>query len=618
MCHNEFVMVRILTKDYTELDLTKGFEFQIEMENPMLEEEHIPSAFSTQISFPPSPVNRRVFGYTPAMFLAPNVKRLEASVWIGGVPFVSGALVYDGIEDGNLMYTFTEKVAELDGKIWEKSILEFPTNNRNLPSGKFSTPLLINKSNVAVKPYSVISRVPVDGEPGCVGATTGQLSEDDYLYRQKYFNYVNASESSSYETFIPAIPLRVILDGCPVSLPDGLLFRNGWAELSILGRYHEFLFDDVVKPNRWRDAAASSATTTSLSGRTREASSGKPTRRGDSLPSKAKVTDLASFLPDLSFAELIKGICSMFCSTMFNEGGTLRLIENSDVLGSADIDDWSQKVSDDFSAEEEPAMSYKFGFGDKSDTLDSEKLTQNIADGAVEKIQEGNVDGILSHFTDDDYKVVFDEATGDVYSGRKYDGVVRRYFDSTAAGVIKQVTETAYECDILYEGAKPVENNVDDADTFDNSADFLTAPCVPEKIFYSDTTFPRCMAAIIEPNAVGDERDSKVYVGISYEGQFFSNGVFSPLTKTDGLFVGTEDLTPGGLWNQYHKAFAGWLGKTRQRVSADVNLSPIDLHNFRLYRAVYFKGRQWVVAKLSVTLAAGSEAVSARGEFIEI
>ena len=38
-------MVRILTKDYTELDLTKGFEFQIEMENPMLDEEHIPSAF---------------------------------------------------------------------------------------------------------------------------------------------------------------------------------------------------------------------------------------------------------------------------------------------------------------------------------------------------------------------------------------------------------------------------------------------------------------------------------------------------------------------------------------------------------------------------------------------
>ena len=146
-------MVRILTKDFTELDLTKGFEFQIEMENPMLEEDHIPSAFSTQISFPPSPVNRRVFGYTPAMFLAPNVKRLEASVWIGGVPFVSGTLVYDGIEDGCLMYTFTEKVVELEGKIWDQEILEFDVRNGVPSSDLFSTPLLIRKSGVTLHPY---------------------------------------------------------------------------------------------------------------------------------------------------------------------------------------------------------------------------------------------------------------------------------------------------------------------------------------------------------------------------------------------------------------------------------------------------------------------------------
>lgn len=126
------------------------------------------------------------------------------------------------------------------------------------------------------------------------------------------------------------------------------------------------------------------------------------------------------------------------------------------------------------------------------------------------------------------------------------------------------------------------------------------------------------MAAIIEPNAIGNERDNKVYIGISYEDQFFSNGVFSPVSRADALFVGTDDLTPGGLYDKYHKAFAEWLGKTRQRVSVDVNLSPIDLHNFRLYRPVYFKGRKWIVAKLSVTVAAGSEAVSTRGEFIEI
>jgi len=532
------------------------------------------------------------------------------------VPFVSGTLVYDGIEDGCLMYTFTEKVVELEGKIWEKSILEFETGSIPSGSSKFSTPLLINKNNVAVQPYSVISRIPISGEPGSAGATTGKLSEDDYLYRQKYFNYVNNSERFSYQTFIPAIPLRIVLAGCSVEIPNGLLFRNGWAELSILGRYHEYLFDDVAKPNRWRDTATS-GTTTSLSGN-RQPSTGKPTRRGDSTPSRSKITDLASSLPDVSFAELIKGVCSMFCSTIFKDGGTFRLIENSDVIGSSSLEDWDQKVGDDFSSEEESAMSYKFGFGDDGDSSDSAKLTQNLNDGSIEAIQEGNVDGILAHFTsEDEYTVVFDESTGDVYSGRKYDGVVRRYYNSSN-GAITPVTETAYECDVLYKGAQPVENKLDVDDSFDNSSDFLTARCVPEKIFYSDTSFPRRMVAIIEPHAADGERDNKVYVGISYEDQFFCNGVFSPISRTDSMFVGTEDITPGGLWDKYHKAFAEWLGKTRQRVSVDVNLSPIDLHNFRLYRPVYFKGRKWIVAKLSVTVAAGSEAVSTRGEFIEI
>ena len=582
-------MVRILTKDFTELDLTKGFEFQIEMENPMLEEDHIPSAFSTQISFPPSPVNRRVFGYTPAMFLAPNVKRLEASVWIGGVPFVSGTLVYDGIEDGCLMYTFTEKVVELGGKIWEKNILEFDT--RNLPSSeKYSTPLLINKNNVAVQPYSKASRMPVSGEP-----EYGFTKVDSLLYLQKYYNYTSDSESITYKTLIPAVPVRVILSGCPVKIPDRLLFRNGWAELSILGRYHEYLYDDVAKP----DSFSASQT-------------GKPSQSG------SYKTDIASFLPDISFADLLKNLCRIFCSTVFHDGNDLRLINNDDVFSQSNIEDWTDRVCDDFSSEEEAALSYKFGFSDDDSSSDSSEMENNIENGTVEQIEEGNIQGILNHFTSkDDYSVVFDKSTGDVYSGRQYDGVVKKWYSSTGGGVTVD-TETAYECDVLYQGSKPVENKVDDADDYDNSTDFLIPKCSPEKIFLSDSGRAYRMAAIIAPNAVGDERDNKVYIGISYEDQFFSNGVFSPVSRMDSLFVGTEDLTPGGLYDKYHKAFAEWLGKTRQRVSVDVNLSPIDLHNFRLYRPVYFKGRKWIVAKLSVTVAAGSEAVSTRGEFIEI
>ena len=218
-------MVRILTKDFTELDLTKGFEFQIEMENPMLEEDHIPSAFSTQISFPPSPVNRRVFGYTPAMFLAPNVKRLEASVWIGGVPFVSGTLVYDGIEDGCLMYTFTEKVVELEGKIWDQEILEFDVRNGVPSSDLFSTPLLIRKSGVALHPYEGTIR------------SLGPQDTTKRTYQTKYLNYVSSYETFDYSTFTPAVRVSTIMRNLPVDFPTRVSFITV-EDLCVLGCYH--------------------------------------------------------------------------------------------------------------------------------------------------------------------------------------------------------------------------------------------------------------------------------------------------------------------------------------------------------------------------------------------
>lgn len=301
----------------------------------------------------------------------------------------------------------------------------------------------------------------------------------------------------------------------------------------------------------------------------------------------------------------------------FHDGNDIRLIHNGEVFSQSDIDDWTDKISDGFSSEEEAAMSYKFGFYSDS-TSDSDELEKNIENGGVELIQEGNLKGILEHFTSkENYYVVLEGSTGDVYSGRQYDGIVKKRYSSTGGGVTVD-TETAYECDVLFQGAKPIENKVNDADVYDNSTVFLLPKCSPEKIFSSDTFRTYKMAAIIEPNAVGDERDNKVYIGISYEEQFFGHGVFQPITQSEAMFVGTEDLTPGGLWDKYHKAFAQWLGKTRQRVAVDVNLTPVELHNFRLYRPVYFRGRKWIVAKLSVTVAAGSDRASTRGEFIEI
>lgn len=580
-------MVRILTKDYTELDLTKGFEFQIEMENPMLEEDHIPSAFSTQISFPPSPVNRRVFGYTPAMLLAPNVKRLEASVWIGGVPFVSGTLVYDGIEDGCLMYTFTEKVVELEGKIWDQEMLRFPITSLPTDNTIFRTPLLVNKQHVADHPYAETNASAACG--------------------LKYYNYQDSDTKLTYNSFIPVVYVSAILKKQPIDcLSDILGSEPDEYPLAIIGQYHGILFNDLHKDG------------TSTRGDSRR---GAPARVNS-------YTDIANFLPDITFAELVKNVGQIFCSSFFSENGRLVMKSAEAILTSSNPMDLDELISDDFSCEVETAQKYKFGYQeDESGDYNLDNLEKDIANGEIVSQENFIVSDILSKFKDE-YTAVFCDETKDIYSGRRYQvktgTKTETYYEEVQQGEtwvtvektrVVDVFTDFYDSDVIYQGAKAEEASADeDADEFDNVSDFMAVRCIPEKTMDYIRMMP-----IVEPEGVSGDRSKKAYIGIIHtDGSLVSNGCFAAITKSDALFQGKGSITPSGLWDKYHKSFSEWLGKTRQRVSVDVNLTPIDLHNFRLYRPVYFKGRKWIVAKLSVTVAAGSETVSTRGEFIEI
>ena len=585
--------VRILTKDYTELDLTKGFEFQIEMENPMLDEEHIPSAFSTQISFPPSPVNRKVFGYTPAMFLAPNVKRLEASVWIGGVPFVSGTLVYDGIEDGCLMYTFTEKVVELEGKIWDQELLRFSITSLPKKDDLFTTPLLINRQHVADHPFA-----------------------EKYVKeacRLKYYNYKDNDTPLTYDSFIPAVYVSAILGKLPIDfIPDILgkpLALGGHPEnypLAILAPYHSILFNDLHKNGDPREGP----------------------RRG--APARVdSYTDIANFLPDITFADLLKNLGAIFCSAFFQEDGRLRMMSANSILTSGDAMDLDGKISDDFSSESAFAQKYSFGYQEgEAGEYDIDRLERDIANGKVATLGQFEIEDLFAQFKDD-YTVVFCDSTKDVYSGRHYrvkTGTrTETYYEDVQQGetwvTVEKTREVDvfadyYESDVIYQGSKTEETTVEDKDAegFSNISDFLAVRCVPEK-----TNASNAMAPIINPEAVSGDRSKKAYIGIIHlYNCLVSNGYSATYSKMDAMFQGRGAITPDALWDKYHKAFAQWLGKTRQRVAVDVNLTPVELHNFRLYRPVYFRGRKWIVAKFSVTVAAGSDRVSTRGEFIEI
>ena len=155
-------MTGIRTETGVWLDISPDAEFELSIENPLLRDDRIPSSWSTDISLPPTPLNKRVLGYMGALMSEPAVKKLKATIEAGGLGIFEGTLEYDSIdENGNLLYTFSArnldddwdiKIHELPGLLYgQNSGHDYDSLMSALKAGEIdgvSLPLIINESLV--------------------------------------------------------------------------------------------------------------------------------------------------------------------------------------------------------------------------------------------------------------------------------------------------------------------------------------------------------------------------------------------------------------------------------------------------------------------------------------
>lgn len=195
--------------------------------------------------------------------------------------------------------------------------------------------------------------------------------------------------------------------------------------------------------------------------------------------------------------------------------------------------------------------------------------------------------------------------TGDSYTGKKY---------SSVAGLIE------CDCTAHYIGSYGCgEDDDDDKDVFDQSISMELVKCVPDTVWHheGDTSrIGRVMAPMVSFVSPEAERGSSVVIGLlnRTERQMTDKGVLIHDSSAD-LDTG-QSLTIDNLYEKYHKDFAIWVGKDRQEVSAELNLTMAELSSFRLWQKVRFAGRLWLVKKLTIDFAPGR--MSVRGDFISL
>ena len=575
-------MITIYDKStHTLLDLDRDSTFEITHEHPMLDASHTPVPFSTSISFPVSENNKRVFGFIEgALLLDPSVKSLEVDIYMGGLPILSGSLLYEGFEDGLLQYSFSGRNLEEDwnAKIWtqvNQSTSTIPPSiniSQRLEfiraikeGGHFlDAPLLINKEATVYTTYGVCSWAE-KVEPSI-----------------KFHNW----PAEDNVIFTPAFRCYLLLEK---------VLKNTIIDESILAALRQLAIVAQYKPDGLYNEV------------------GIPLRSG---------YDCQNMLPDITVYNLVQNLARIFCAALYKDGSSFRLISDNTILSDPDFEDWTDKISDVVSLSSEEATSYilKFNNSDKDNVYDLQNLSEDLEDGDVTiaesllsvirglgRNQEASED---SEEITEGIKAVRHARTKDMYSGRY--ALLQRPYNALLP-----------VCDLVYHHNPIVDTSVGEGGySFDNSIDFNLVRCLPECAAMREGGYSYRMCPVIEPAAIGAARGEDVYIGILTNNQLVDKGItFAP--DANGI-NGTPDsdcglsLSPDALYETYHKAFAEWLAKDRQVISADLNLTAADIINFRSYKKVLINNRLWLVKKLSLTMSSSSELIRATGEFVSL
>ena len=578
-------MIEIITASGVSLDIDPTYEFEIEMENPMLDDSHIPVAYSTSIAFLPTAKNKIVFGYLAAMYREPDVKKLSVSIHASGIPLFWGVLEYESIEDGKLNYTFAGRDLENEwcGYIHNLShlsrieisrdnysLMQFDGRLKMIQEGyeewiqDFEIPMIVGEENIADVEY-----------------TKNNIGVDCVEYKIKYHNY---HWYPIVSVISPAVKVSCVLSEAFKNISISEDIQTLYNALAILGLHRSKQLCPLY---------------------------------GMQQTEKHKLLlDVADSLPECTVLDLVTNVAKLFCATIFRDGSSFVLKTNKEVLSNSTIMDWTDKVSDDYNLSQEDESSYSFGYANDDDenTYTTESESSNTEDGSIVDV-DTMLDVVQTVKDSADYVAVRNLTTGDMYSGKKM--------------TITTATNAQYTLpymDMLLHKLHKVESDESKESSYDNTMDFKSVRCIPvTSIDNASPTFTlHQVCPIVTFPAAEDNRPSDLWIGTLINGQLVDKGCcFERPTSTSQPNI-TEirdvnlSLDPTVLYRRYHRHFAEWLAEDRRIITTDVHLTLQEISELRLYQKVLICGQAFLIKKITHTFMANTHFVASRAELIEV
>lgn len=565
-------MTGIKTEAGTWLDISPDAEFELTVENPLFRDDRCPSSWSTDISLTPTAHNKRILGYLGALMTEPSVRRLKVTIVSGGLGVFDGSIEYDSIdENGNLLYTFSGRnLAEN----WESRLHELPGLSYDNDSGygihsdflaslragaveHVRLPLIINESLTGDTACgSSISF----GDLGHSGSDTIRPGSGDSNYRistkswgNTNMKYRNSPGADSLIYTVPAVDVLLFIESA--------LGKDGAGDLQTE------LSKLVIFATWWKNFPPDSSVW-------------------------AFKYDVAEALPDISLKDLIISVCSMFCAAVFRDMDGVQIHTAEAIMGSTEVSDWTDRISDVFASERVSSSGYELSYNGTGKEASGVLETDGSADSLEELLDIVSVE----------YKAIEHTGLAEIYSLKSVDTDVTIRITGHAPEV-QSIRE--FLCDRLSEPAS-VTSGSDEDERMSVNIGLHLAGCVPARHYWWDAGIRNTekMAALLALPSVESERPSDAYIATLNAGQACDKGtVIGP----DGNDIPGLDITPKALFTNYHRRFADWVGKDRQRLSVSLDISIYEAANFKMWHKVRILGRIFLVESLTIRFRAGSD-----------
>lgn len=563
----------VITANGVNLDLQSDLRIMISMDNPLLESDRIPAAYSTTIEFPATINNMSVFNIFNKMYVKPSSIKIEASMSYSNIPILDGILCVTEITNRYISATFIGASIGDDLKSEFESVKMDSWEYDSLEAAGSSFLTLLRSAVAGNENFGIAPILRTDA----VSDPDTSISERFINYQSMFFylGYIKRQWMDSF--FSPAIRFTYILES---------IFKGKIDFSSIdIDQYKDLLL---------------------ITGFRKNADPYKHWGGLEPLDDKEQrfLFSLQNSLPDVKTNEFIIEFAKLFGITFFPNGSVFQAKYNNDIISANTVDDWSGKITDTYNISTSAKQVYQYGYS--ANETQSESTSEPIIVSDIQKMVDYPYKEDINEYCD----VFRIEGTGDIYS-REYMGESMgvKYYDfkliKNGSMYNKEASDEVFDAVSNFSPVPPVIDR-QGAIIYDSSY----RP--PRPIGY-DAIYRQIPTVSISANE--NSKPRTMYIGIFHgvkNAACSSSNIYQyPMISTNGYDMKGNKISnltlswnsDNGLYNRYHKIFAEWIEKDKALLRTEAILSANDLRNIDLSKKYAVKGKVFFIKSLSIELS---------------